>query len=276
MNSLRDIGNFVGIPQGSASHLNQSSIGMRLAAQLVPTLTGNQRTSMRAMISALPNLPPVTLDAQIVGPSSGEDSFQPLIRIAPSNCAIIQTLVVSNLLGTIRFVRDLGSASGDFKPTLPLSPGSWIIQVDRNGVGNSGFVRLPVMPFEITVRPKPGSPPGLTLTVTNQATAFFQIAAVSWSVERQELNGTFTLVASPSGESAFVVPPTLGQYHIHGVVSVNALQSGETIDAEFRGNATINGLHTQLVVWTGISLTENFRLFADPPSGAEVNPVVSL
>jgi hypothetical protein len=177
-------------------------------------------------------------------------------------------------------VKDLGGASGDFKPTPPLSPGSWIIQVARNGVGNTGFVRLPLTVFAITVRPRvippPQGQPRLTISVTNQATAFFKIVAVAWSIERQELNGTFTLVASPSGESTSVVPPTLGQYHIHAVVSVHPLQDGEDIDAEFRGNTTIHGLHTQLVVWTGISLAENFRLFAETPSGAEVNPVVSL
>ena len=124
--------------------------------------------------------------------------------------------------------------------------------------------------------PPPHGQPRLTLSVTNQAPAFFQIANVAWSIERQELNGTFTLVGAPSGESTFVVPPTLGQYHIHAVVSVHSLELDEDIDAEFRGNSTINGLHTQLVVWTGISLAENFRLFAEPPSGAEVNPVVSL
>jgi hypothetical protein len=124
--------------------------------------------------------------------------------------------------------------------------------------------------------PPPHGQPKLTISVTNQATAFFRIANVAWSIERQELNGTFTLVASPSEESTSVVPPTLGEYHIHDVVSVHAFQLGEDIDTEFRGNTTINGLHTQLVVWTGVSLTENFRLFAEPPSGAEVNPVVSL
>lgn len=135
---------------------------------------------------------------------------------------------------------------------------------------------VPSVAHPPTPPPPPAGHPALSLSVTNQAPAFFDIVAVAWSIERQELNGTFTLVASPSGQSAVVVPPTLGQYHIHGVVSVNSHQTGETIDAEFRGNTTIHGLHTQLVVWTGIAVTENFRLFAEPPSGAEVNPVVAL
>jgi len=127
--------------------------------------------------------------------------------------------------------------------------------------------------------PAPGPAQGkakLSLSVTNQATQFFRITNVSWSIERQELNGAFTFVASPSGTSAIVEPPALGQYHIHAEVSVEDLLIGGNFIADFRGNSTVNGVHTLLVVWTGNSLTENFRLTAEPPSGAQINAVVSL
>lgn len=133
------------------------------------------------------------------------------------------------------------------------------------------------------VDPPPQPPAKLHLSINNQAPSFFTITSVAWSVERQELSGTFTLIASPSGESAVVQPPTNGQYHIHAVVSVKDNVNGGNIFAEFRGNATVQGLHTLLVVWTNVDLSENFRLFAESQviwgggtAYTVYNPVVAL
>jgi hypothetical protein len=80
-----------------------------------------------------------------------------------------------------------------------------------------------------------------------------------------------------------VQPPTNGQYHVHAAVSVDDLVNGGNILATFRGNATIHGLHTLLVVWTNADLSQNFRLFSEPQvnwAGGTAytvyNPVVAL
>ena len=80
-----------------------------------------------------------------------------------------------------------------------------------------------------------------------------------------------------------VHPPTGGQYHVYAAVSVDDLVNGGTVLAEFRGNATVHGVHTLLVVWTNADLTEAFRLFSEPQTiwgGGTAytvyNPVVAL
>lgn len=135
----------------------------------------------------------------------------------------------------------------------------------------------------LLVDPAPPVAKQLRLSIVNQAPSFFSIAGVKWSIERQELNGTYTLVAAPTGVSVAVTPPTTGQYHIYAAVSVADLINGGTVLAEFRGNAIINGFGTLLVVWTGAEQSGRFRLIAEPTVASAggtqwtiYNPVVLL
>jgi hypothetical protein len=169
----------------------------------------------------------------------------------------------------------VGATGAAFGFTFPSGPAA------VSSVEAANYVSAPIS-WDL-VDPPPQPPAKLHLSINNQATSFFKITAVTWSVERQELNGTYTLIASPSGESVIVQPPTNGQYHVHAAVSVDDLVNGGNILATFRGNATIHGLHTLLVVWTNADLSQNFRLFSEPQvnwAGGTAytvyNPVVAL
>lgn len=112
--------------------------------------------------------------------------------------------------------------------------------------------------------PLPQPPKKLSLDIVNQAPGYFSIAGVQWSIERQELNGTFTLVAAPTGASVSLTPPGNGQYHAYAEVTVDDLINGGTQVAEFRGNVVVHGLSTLLVVWSGADYSHTFRLTAEP------------
>jgi hypothetical protein len=169
----------------------------------------------------------------------------------------------------------VGATGTAFGFTFPNGP------APASSVEAANYVSAPISWNLVDPPPQPQAK--LHLSIANQATSLFTITAVAWSVERQELNGTFTLIASPSGQSVVVQPPTNGQYHVYAAVSVDDLVNGGNILAEFRGNATVHGLHTLLVVWANVDLSENFRLFAEPQviwAGGTAytvyNPVVAL
>jgi hypothetical protein len=163
MNTLREIGNFVGIPQGSLEVARYG--GPRIASLRSVNLLvtkGRRPASMRFIIQALQNLTPITLEAQIVGSRSGEEPFEPKIHINASGGIAWFT--------TIRYYRngnatshDVNNSGGDFTPTQ-LGSGSYELVVTRSGISNSGFVSLSKTLGAITVsaRPQPTpSPPPL-------------------------------------------------------------------------------------------------------------------
>ena len=133
------------------------------------------------------------------------------------------------------------------------------------------------------VDPPPQPPAMLQLSIANQAPSFFTVTAVTWNILRQELNGTLTPIASPTGQSVAVHPPTNGQYHVHAEVSVDDHVNGGNILAEFRGNVVVGGVSRLVVVWSNVNHAQNFRLFAEPVvvwgGGTAVtvyNPVVAV
>lgn len=158
MNSLREIGNFVGIPQGSpqvARYDGERTIRLGMVSLLV---TKRERpASMRAIIQALQSLTPITLEAQIVGSRSGEEPFEPIIRLNASGGITWHTNIEYNATSASD---DLSSAGGDFTPTQ-LGPGNYQFVVRRSGISNTGFVSLSKTLDTITVsaRPQPTPPP---------------------------------------------------------------------------------------------------------------------
>jgi hypothetical protein len=90
MNTLREIGVFV----------NQTQhVSMRQVGQDVPVLTIAEQTSMRAMILALQNLPPITLEVEFVAtPGGNKVPVSPLIRVLPTKGVTLFTIfnVLSN------------------------------------------------------------------------------------------------------------------------------------------------------------------------------------
>jgi len=160
MRTLRELGEFVGIPQDSAEFGSPiPPIGLRLVGKLLtPVSTAQQRASMRAMIALLPTLPPISLGAQLLN-AGGREPYAPVVRVTSS-----PGLVISTRIHFIESGREFppsqnfGAAGGDFSPTQ-LAPGQWEIVVRRAGISNAGYTRLSKS-FRTTVtRAEESAPP---------------------------------------------------------------------------------------------------------------------
>jgi len=143
MNTLREIGDFVGIPQGSLEVARYSGSRTITLGQVSLLVTKeSRRASMRAIIQVLQNLTPITLEAQIVGSRSGEEPFNPVIRLNASGGITWFTSIDYSLGGKVVASHDILSTSGgDFTPTQ-LGPGDWQLVVSRSGISITGFVSL--------------------------------------------------------------------------------------------------------------------------------------
>jgi hypothetical protein len=156
MNTLRELGNFVGIPQGSLEVARFG--GPRITSLSMVNLLVTRRAkpaSMRAIIQMLQNLTPITLEAQIVGSRSGEEPFKPVIHLNASGGITWHTNIQFNATSVSD---DLSNAGGDFTPTQ-LGPGSYQFVVKRSGISNTGFVSLSKTLDTITVSARPQPPP---------------------------------------------------------------------------------------------------------------------
>ena len=99
MNSLREIGEFIGIPQGSldvAGFGGPDTTSLRNARLLV---TKGETSSMQAIIQALKTLTPITLEAQIVGSRSGEAPFEPVIRLKRAEASLAYVHSIQRQIG---------------------------------------------------------------------------------------------------------------------------------------------------------------------------------
>ena len=86
MRTLREIGNFIGIPQDSGEFGFHQPIGLRLSGELVKPVSssGQQRTSM-ALINLLSSRSPN--EAQLRSAAVGTEPYEPVIRISPRETA---------------------------------------------------------------------------------------------------------------------------------------------------------------------------------------------
>jgi hypothetical protein len=167
MNTLKELGDFVGIPQGSLEVARYGGPRITSLGKVSLLVMGRERpASMRTIIQTLHNLTPITLDAQIVGSRSGEEPFELVIRVNASGGITWYTAIVYYLNGNAISSSELNSSGGDFTPTQ-LGPGSWQLVVTRAGIANTGFVSLSEMLDTITVsahsqptpQPTPQPPP---------------------------------------------------------------------------------------------------------------------
>ena len=153
MNTLREMANFVGIPQGSlevARYGGPWIMGLSKVSLLVTKR--ESPASMRALIQVLQNLTPITLEAQIIGSHSGQEPFEPVIRLNASGGITWFTYILYNATSVSN---DLGSSGGDSQP-VTLDVGNWQWVVKRAGISNTGFVSLSKTLDTITVsRPPP-------------------------------------------------------------------------------------------------------------------------
>jgi len=161
MQTLREVGEFVGITRGAldASRLGGSGrpIGLRLIEALV-TDTKSQ-ISLREIIHVLQNLTPITLDVQIAGESQGKDPFDLALRFSASGGIIWFTTIQQTLIGGNTYSKDISGVAGDHFITL--SSGNWEINVKRSGISDIGFVTLGKVFNNIIVSapPRPVTPP---------------------------------------------------------------------------------------------------------------------
>lgn len=158
MNTLKEIGDFVGIPQGSLEVARFSGSRITSLGMVNLLVTGRERpATMRTIIQRLQNLTPITLEAQIVGDRSGEEPFDLIIRVNASGGITWHTSINYHINGNVHGGSDLNNSGGNF--SIQLGAGSWQAVVDRSGISNTGFVSLSKTLDTITVSALPQPPP---------------------------------------------------------------------------------------------------------------------
>jgi hypothetical protein len=221
MNTLREIGEFVGIPQGSVEVARYGGPWITRLRMVSLLVTHRDRpASMRAIIQALQNLTPITLEAQIVGSRSGEEPFEPVIRLNASGGIPWFTTIEYSVDGKVTSY-DVSSSGGDFTPTQ-LGPGNWQIVVSRSGISNTGFVSVNKTLDTITVPAGPippvvkESPPPPFISVQSNGDGSFKVSGSGFVPKNATVNilvgdGTFrnplTFVVSAT-DGAFKDFPT--------------------------------------------------------------------
>jgi len=163
---------------------------------------------MRAIIQVLQNLTPITLEAQIVGSRSGEEPFNPVIRLNASGGITWFTSIDYSLGGKVVASHDILSTSGgDFTPTQ-LGPGDWQLVVSRSGISNTGFVSLSKTLDTIRVSahpeppppPPPPPPPKPSISVQSNGDGSFKVSGSGFVPENATVNilvGDGTLNQNP-------------------------------------------------------------------------------
>ena len=167
MNTLREIGNFVGIPQGSMEVARYSQSRVLGLANIRTLLTKYGRpSSMRAIIQLLENLTPLTLEADLIGNHYGEEPFEPIVRLNACGGITFGTYLEYILNGEKALIEDqidYVKAPHNFNINQ-LGPGEWQLIVKRAGISNTGFVSFSKTLPLITVsahhqNPPPSRPP---------------------------------------------------------------------------------------------------------------------
>jgi hypothetical protein len=184
MNTLRKIGDFVGIPQGSLEVRRFGGpqvISLGNVSALV--MNGNRKVPMSAVIQALQNLTPITLEAEIVGSRSGEEPFEVVVRLnATGGITWFTTIIISSGGKVIRGFDDPSTSGGDFAPTQ-LGPGAYQLVATRAGISNNGFVSLSNELGAISVSAPPPPPPPLTppsISVQSNGDGSFKVSGVGF------------------------------------------------------------------------------------------------
>lgn len=201
MRTLREIGEFVGIPQDSPERGEPSPIGLRLVGQLLtPVTDAAQRSSMRRINEVLDRLVPIELEAELLNPS-GTEPHRPVFRVQGSAGCVISTRILYSHAGQLMTISEnFGPAEGDFS-SANITPGLWDLEVRRAGIGSGGFVRLSKI-FRATVSERQ-SPP------VPQPSPVPPVIAVSHSGPPNavvfEVTGSGFLASQPAGPQGITV-----------------------------------------------------------------------
>jgi hypothetical protein len=167
MNTLRELGEFIGLPASAAvaGHAGPDTISLEMAGRLVTTLGDPERKSLRRLIDAVAVLPPVTLEIALAGPREGVEPFQTAVRLNGCSGAVWRTSIRYGHGGQLYGPGDNLRGAGGTYPTTPLGTGEWSIVVTRSGLSNTGPVDLRRSIDRIRVRgheepdPPPDPPP---------------------------------------------------------------------------------------------------------------------
>jgi hypothetical protein len=147
MNTLREIGEFIGMSPGTR---------LRSASDLV--ISAGEQISMREVIQRLPNLPPISLEAEAVGDRFGEVPFTPVFRVHPSQGVVLGTRIILFANGRQPDESAEVGDSGDFNPITLRIPGIFFMQVRRTGVTGTGVTVL-TKDFHVEGVAVPSPPP---------------------------------------------------------------------------------------------------------------------
>lgn len=175
MRTLRDIGDFVGIPEGEVGQSSAGPIDLRITLKKVNDLmTGAngafdglstaEQSSMRAMINALSGLPPIQLEIHHVETvrGSGINSQRAFlrIRIEASTGAVFRTFLTVFVLqspeGSVRQPVDgilhIDARVDQVVSTKFLPQNVYEVEVTRTGVTSSGYTVLRKLTGHIVVQ----------------------------------------------------------------------------------------------------------------------------
>jgi hypothetical protein len=170
MNTFQEVVAFTGVtgPAGQRTGTPSRQPTMRTVADLVPLLSTPQRTSLRQMILGLQSLPPISLQAEIVGATGGETPFKPDIRVHPSTGVVLETVLTYERDG-ILVPTSTGHALVDGDEVLPgdgnavrsvfSDLGAYVAKLRRVGITSNGVTLLEkTFKFGISAHPGPQPP----------------------------------------------------------------------------------------------------------------------
>lgn len=156
----------MGIPNGAmqvARFGGPGEITLKSVCALIDVEHPERRPqSLRAAIRALQNLPAITLEANLVSGTTGEEPYELVINLSSGDGIIWHTTVLYKVNDKVLDSDELGSAGGSLHPTQ-LGPGVWDIAVERAGIGSTGMTVLTKFLGRVEVRkrqvPEPPKPP---------------------------------------------------------------------------------------------------------------------
>jgi hypothetical protein len=159
---LREAGTFVGIPSGArqiARFDGSRIITLKGVSDLVDVSNpANRPRSLSAVIRSLQNLPPLTLEAERLSGTEGEEPYEVELRLNASDAIVWHTTVTFISGGHLASTELPAREGGVFRPTQ-LGPGVWELAVERAGIGATGMAVATKSLGQVTVRAKPGPPP---------------------------------------------------------------------------------------------------------------------
>jgi hypothetical protein len=159
MNTLREIGDFVGLGDATPLHPGKSRlpVTLRAAVNRVPTLEAAERASMRALIGALRRLPLISLEVQARN-TVGAPPLHPTLHVRPSGGVVLETnfAVLRDGEPTIAGETRVGNGPGEFAHFTFGDPGLFEYEVTRVGITRNGLTRMRrAIPVEVLAERPP-------------------------------------------------------------------------------------------------------------------------